>query len=401
MTTEDSRKSSSPSRQSGKVLPPGERDVESDSRDWDLVIEETLENESMSADMRRDCVGALEYLQHELPPEACRILFDRYLCNHAQWTRALAFKLAETLARTENCSGYPTLIRGLSHADRFDEAMSVLDVAHHFLSPGLSVTFDPELPEGNTKCPDLLIVEERSGERLYVEVTAQNSPPGVQLSQQALLTVFLPVLCSRDPGIEYCAYLDQYPEGPAQEEFRSAVAECVESLSPDHPFASISIRDVLLLAVARPEASMQLKEWGAERGLKPNTISGSSVEVASNLRLSRRIRAKQEQLPRKYPGLIVVYRSAFDRHSGSTGESVDIMEILRQRSKAIGHVLGIAMPTEPLEGHDYVYVEKDSTTANLSHRHGGSVAFRLFHNPLYERAIPKRILARTRAYLFR
>lgn len=284
---------------------------------WDKYITRCDEVTEFEGDDKENAQKALQYLRSVLGEgflrraiEQGHPLFSILLYNtRIMWLQLTRF--AEALGALGEAQGFNEVLRRIKKPTMFAEGSSVLDVALHFFRAGFKVTFNPRvtvtLQDGKKKSrvPDLMIVNEETGEELIIEVT--NSEMGAAFKEsfdisKLSLPLFAEVLQPAKLVI-HAQLSEAFDDAQVEKAFRQ-----IEALSDEvvrtGEFRAL-VNDYIEVGIAPDDNREELSEWAAERSIAAG-IGGPPIWFDEISRMSTKIRDKLAQLPENRPGFIVI-----------------------------------------------------------------------------------------------
>jgi hypothetical protein len=224
------------------------------------------------------------------------------LVNLAPWTRRRITWLAGTLTSLQDASGFGGVLRRFRIPKQFGEAMSLFRTAASLQSAGFNVEFEPTI-SGFAKVPDLALVHQRTGERLYVEITALQASDIAKAASRTSFGIASQVLFAA-PFLNYVGRihrsLSERHLADVVEQVRATVARGKTS------FQELVIANVVEMALAPDNDRDLLDAWANEHGLEVGTLSGPPIEVDEVQRVRSRIRGEQKQLPAGVANIVVI-----------------------------------------------------------------------------------------------
>lgn len=232
------------------------------------------------------------------------------LINLAPWTRRRLTWLAGALTNLQDASGFDGVLQRFRNPKQFGEAMSLFRTAASLQSAGFNIEFEPRIP-GFVKVPDLALVHQRTGERLYVEITALQASDIVKAADRTAFSIVSQVLFAA-PFLNFVGRihrsLSERHLADVVEQVRATVARGKTT------FQELVIPNVVEMALAPDSDRELLDAWANEHGLEIGTFSGPPFGVDEVQRVRSRIKGEQKQLPADVANIVVIegFNAMFD-----------------------------------------------------------------------------------------
>lgn len=224
------------------------------------------------------------------------------LVNIAPWTRRHFSWLADALTNLQDAAGFEGMIKRFRSPTQFGEAMSLIRTATSLQSAGFNIEFEPRIP-GFAKVPDLALVHQRTGERMYVEITVLQSSDIAKAAERTSFGVMSQVLFAA-PHLNFAGRiyrsLSERHLADVVEQVRATVARGKTT------FQELVIPSVVEIALAPDSDRELLDAWAAEHGLEIGSFSGPPIGVDEVQRVRSRIKGEQKQLPADVANIVVV-----------------------------------------------------------------------------------------------
>jgi hypothetical protein len=174
------------------------------------------------------------------------------------------------------------------------------------------------MPEGNNqRQPDLGLDDPLTGEALFLEVATQ-AP--AQRERDALDASSAIIKVVYGISLELCFSGHWHKTPPEQDlgDILERIKACAVRALNERTLVSVHEEGTLELALChRDEKASLLDPWSKERGFLPCGLEGPLVNTNTTVRLKRKIRNKQDQLPRDKANVIVILDAdAFLRAGG-------------------------------------------------------------------------------------
>ncbi len=318
-----------------------------DHGDWDKqcafcdIIEELTDFEKQMAKR------AFQFLRQEFGNDfLIKALSEKHpicwnLVNMAPWTRRWITWFADALKELKKAQNYSSLLERLKNKDKFHEGHSVLEAGYKFSKIDFSVAIDPPVDiSGNTKVPDLKIVNGDTKEDLFVEISIVGESMVQKEASQAMDKIIMEPLWRGVPFMHFCGRLHKVLAKRHLEDIAKKVEGLVKEAKKDNSFHDLIIEDVIELGIA-PESDKEiLEKWASGRGFKVGEFSGPPYNVDEIARAKSRIDAEQKQLPNNCPNLLLI------RHSNLFWYARDIRRAISELEESVykyPHLLAVVI----------------------------------------------------------
>lgn len=230
----------------------------------------------------------------------------RELADLSPWKRKWIAWFANALLSLADSKSRENLIHRLRDAERFYEAMSVLEVAYEFSLAGFNAEIDPAVVvRGAEKRPDILLVDPLTAERLYVEVT-ETAPSEESRHADRTFRAIGDSLFQMIARVSYCGVVNRILDEPQLRRSLEAVKQAVEGALQEGGLHQVK-HDALDVAVVRRGDEGLLTTWAEARGLAANTLTGPRYDFKEPVRTLRKMRDEQAQLPEGIPSIVAIW----------------------------------------------------------------------------------------------
>lgn len=224
------------------------------------------------------------------------------LINHAPWTRRRLIWFASALTNLQAASGFDVVLQRFRRPTQCAEAMSLFSTAASLQSAGFNVEFEPKI-SGFAKVPDLALVHQRTGERLYVEITALQESDVAKAAGRTSFSILSQVLFAT-PFLNFAGRihrsLSERHLSDVLEQVRVSVARGKTA------FQELVIPNVVEMALSPDSDRELLDAWAHEHGLEIGNFSGPPYGVDEVQRVRSRIKGEQKQLPANVANIVVI-----------------------------------------------------------------------------------------------
>jgi len=296
---------------------------------WKHHIESLERMDGFNALEKHRAKEALEYLQTVLggdfllrssagDPCVARHPIRMLLANFAPCSRRRIARFAGYLRTLEGSQNLDKVMAKLHDLAQFDHDALLIKSAAKLVGEGLRARFEPTMPEGNNqRQPDLRLDDPLTGEALFLEVATQ-AP--AQRERDALDASSAIIKVVYGISLELCFSGHWHKTPPEQDlgDILERIKACAVRALDERTLVSVHEEGTLELALChRDEKASLLDPWSKERGFLPCGLEGPLVNTNTTVRLKRKIRNKQDQLPRDKANVIVILDAdAFLRAGG-------------------------------------------------------------------------------------
>jgi hypothetical protein len=313
-------------------------------------------------------------------PGVARHPMLQLLANFAPCSRRGIARFAGYLGILEGSQNLDKLLARLDDITQFDHDALLIKLAAKLVGEGLRARFEPTMEvENNRRQPDLRLDDPLTGETVFLEVVTQAPAQRVREATDASSAVFTAVF-----GISFNLSISgRWYKTPSKQVLGAIVerikGSAVRALN-ERTIVFVQEEDTLEMALCHTDEKVHLLiPWSKERGLSCGFL-GPTMRRNDTVRLKRKIRDEQDQLPRDYANVIVIL--AADAFLGLGGVQRVISE-LEEGALKYDHVQLVIVHGEyiddravPFTGHDrgHRYTRKivDGTAENdllLLNRH--------------------------------
>jgi hypothetical protein len=341
-----------------------------DYSDWQKLIEHCQTLEGLTPFERDKCKLAFELLRKELGEDFLAEAiknnhpFSRYITNTAPWTRKRLIWFAEAINEIKIHSDYSKLVARLRDAAKFEEGLSVLEVAYKFSKVGFKLTFDRAVNiAGQSKVPDIHVLDGETKEEFYAEVSILGESVASKTAMETLQKLTEPLWHSV-PFLHYCGRIHKVLSQKHLEEIVGVVSDSVIRTSKENGFREINIEGAIELGMATEASKDLLGKWATEKGLEIGQMTGPSINVDEVVRIGRKIDIEQKQLPNDKPNVVVIVNNdVFFRQPDITATINALEESVYEYPHLLatvvtGHYLGRGESKTLMRGqHGYIVKE--------------------------------------------
>ncbi len=232
------------------------------------------------------------------------------ILNYAPWTRRWLIWISDTIDSVNQCPNGNRIIERLRNKQTYNEALSVLEFAYKFLKNGFEVELYPAVPEIKKEA-DLKIINPKTGEYLYVEMTSLGGSKQWKDATKTFNAVSDKILSLShhdDPDLIYSCKVRKYLTRRHLEEVLSKIENTARK-ARENGFAEYTEEGTIDLALATEDKRSMLNEWAKSRGIDASII-GPSTNVDEIYRIARKIEEEQRQLPKESLNILIIQDNA-------------------------------------------------------------------------------------------
>ncbi len=305
-----------------------------DYLDWNKLIQACDTLNGLSEFEREQSKKAFQFLSKELGEQFLkeRIVtghpFLAYITNNVPWTRRRIIWFAQALRAQKNNQGYESLIERLKDERKYLEGESVLEVADKLSKVGFEITFDRKLMENERK-PDLRIINNETGEGMFVEVSIQNQSTYEKQAMDNQEAIMLPLLRS-NPYVYSSGRIYKVLSERHLQEVTERIQKLVKDAQLEESFQQLIIEDTLELAVAPEKDIRLLEKWAESKNLHVGQLEGPSININELQRTHQKIAREAQQLPRDSPHLLVIKSNGLFNYG-----SADINAVISELEESV------------------------------------------------------------------
>lgn len=303
-----------------------------DYYNWDKYLEQLALIE-LSRPNKKRAKDALIYLRSIFGEKFLKKCFRsshplRYeFTNSAPIARLRLIRLADSLRSMAGLQGFDGIFERLLRAHQYAEAATVIETASEFRSMGFTIVFEPHvdifsrLGKVTTKYPDLMILNPKTGERVFVEVSrlrqsvgqirsentfhtiwgllfqAMNDSSTIEVDEETKTAVFHHILPF--------ANIYQDFEGKELIDVVGKIKVLVKKVHLSNKFQELAITDKIEVAISPRDDHTKAKKWAKMRGID-DLVQGPPIPLHETHRTRVKIGTKIRQLPPESPGIIVI-----------------------------------------------------------------------------------------------
>lgn len=297
--------------------------------EWEHHIESLERMDGFHALEKRQAEEALRYLQTVLgdnfllrcsagDPCVARHPILMLLGNFAACSRRHIAHFAGYLRTLEGSQNLEKVLARLHDLTQFNHDALLIKSAAKLVEEGLRARFEPTMPSGNNqRQPDLRLDDPLTGEAMFLEVATQ-AP--AQKEREALDASSAIIRVVQGTSLELCFSGHWHKTPPEQDlgDILERIKACAVRALNQRTLVSVHEEGTLELALChRDEKASLLDPWSKERGFLPCGLEGPTISTNITVRLKRKIRNEQDQLPHDKPNVIVILDAdAFLRAGG-------------------------------------------------------------------------------------
>jgi hypothetical protein len=285
--------------------------------EWNYHIEALEQISGLEAQEKRDAKQGLLYLQEVLgddflqrcsvdEPFVARHPLLRTLANFAPSSRRAITRFASQLRILEGSQNMGNVVARLHDVIQFDHDALLIKLASRLVAEGLRARFEPTMEvKNNQKQPDLRLEDTVTGETVFVEVTTQVASQREREIRDTNTAVFTAVF-----GARYDACLsgrwERTPSKRALGRILEKIDEAKTRAINERAVVPVQEDGTLNMALCHRDQAKLLDLWSAERDLSGNGLIGPTITCNDTVRIKRKIRNEQVQLPEETANVLVV-----------------------------------------------------------------------------------------------
>lgn len=279
-----------------------------DITNWDWLIQHCDTISGLTPIEIENAKRALVFLKEELGEDFLATALEKKhplmfgIINMVPWTRKQFIWFAEALKAVRKQKNYDTFINRIKNADKYKEAVSVLTDAYIFHKAGFSIQLDPMAGEN---VPDLKIVNPKTNEELFVEISMQEESQAKSEAFKIMLAIQNAILSSI-PFVYWCGRVHKILAPSHLKEIIGKVQAMLRAVQESDKFQELNITGVIELAIAPEGDKSLLQKWTDDRQLKIGSFEGPPYDANEVVRVRRKIEKEQKQLPTTQSNIVVI-----------------------------------------------------------------------------------------------
>lgn len=287
-------------------------DLPEEYKTWERHLQRNEACADLTASDKSAAKEALLYLRNCLGEDfIVRGLADRHLLlltfeNLAPWTRKWLAWLASALNSLIQCRNFSSLLSRIKNAQKYAEAVSVLENAHKFYVAGFKIAFEPSVSiSGNVKNPDLMIIDSVTRQEIYVEVSDIGKSKPEAKAHETMWNIFQS-LFGTVPFLQFSGRICKTLAPKHLEAILTKVKSAIEQVSEGQIFQAVEEKGIIDLGISTIDGKDLLEKWASTRELRIGDLDGPPYDTNEVIRTKNRIEYEQRQLPPERPGLIIL-----------------------------------------------------------------------------------------------
>ena len=297
--------------------------------EWSHHMESLEQMSGFHAEEKDQAKEGLLYLQNVLGddflqkcsteiPFVARHPILQWLANYAPSSRRSIKRFADQIRILEGSQNLGNVLARLHDITQFNHDALLIKSASRLVSDGLQARFEPTMDvRNNQKQPDLRLDDSLTGETLFLEVSTQTAAQKERVVTDTNSAVFAAVF-----GTSYDVSLSgrwfQTPSQHVLGDILERVNRGAARARDERTIVAIEEDGILEMALChRDDKASLLDPWSAKRGLSGCGFVGPVMSSNDTVRIKRKIRNEQVQLPRDSANVIVILATdAFLRAGG-------------------------------------------------------------------------------------
>jgi len=286
--------------------------------EWKYHIDGLERMDGFRGPEKHQAKDALLYLQKVLgddflskcglgEPFVARHPILRLLANFAPSSRRDIARFAGCLRTLERSKNLQNVLARLHDLTQFDHDALLIKSAAKLVVEGLQASFEPTMPVGNKqKQPDLKLDDPLTSETVFLEVATQ-APAKRRRDATNASSAVINAVYGISLHLCFAARWHKTPSKQALDDLLDRIKESARRAVNERSIAFVQEEGTLEMAVChRDERASRLDLWSQERGLSSCGIIGPTISRNDTVRLMRKIRDEQHQLPRNNANVIVI-----------------------------------------------------------------------------------------------
>jgi hypothetical protein len=285
--------------------------------EWNYHIEALEQIIGFEAQEKEEAKQGLLYLQEVLgddflqscsvdEPFVARHPLLRTLANFAPSSRRAVTRFASQLRILDGSQNLRYVVARLRDVTQFDHDALLIKLASRLVAEGLRARFEPTMEvKNNQKQPDLRLEDPVTGEIVFVEVTTQGASQQEREITDTNTAVFTAVF-----GTRYDACLSgRWERAPSKQVLGRILKKIDEAKTRainERTVVTVQEDGILEMALCHREQANLLDLWSVERDLSGNGLIGPTMSCNDTVRIKRKIRDEQVQLPEETANVLVV-----------------------------------------------------------------------------------------------
>jgi hypothetical protein len=259
----------------------------------------------------------LERCSTEIPFVARHPILQ-WLANFAPSSRRSIARFAGHLRILEGSQNLGNVLARLHDITQFNHDALLIKSASRLVGDGLQARFEPTMDvKNNQKQPDLRLDDPLTGEILFLEVSTQTDAQKVREVTDTNSAVFAAVF---GPSYDLCLSGRWYktPSPKVLSNILERINRGAVRARGERTIVAVEEEGILEMALChRDDKASLLDPWSAKRGLSGCGFVGPVMSSNDTVRIKRKIRNEQAQLPRDSANVIVILATdAFLRAGG-------------------------------------------------------------------------------------
>jgi hypothetical protein len=285
--------------------------------EWTYHIEALDQISGFESQEKQEAKQALLYLQRVLgddflrrssvdEPFVARHPLLRTLANFAPSSRRALTRLAYQLRILETSQNFCNVVARLHDVTQFDHDALVIKVASRLAAEGLQARFEPTMEvKNNQKQADLRLEDPVTRETVFVEVTTQGASQREREITDTNTAVLTAVF-----GTSYDACLsgrwESIPSKQALGRILKKIDDAKTRAISERTVVTVQEDGILEMALCHRDQANLLALWSVERDLSGNGLIGPTITCNDTVRIKRKIRDEQVQLPEEMANVLVI-----------------------------------------------------------------------------------------------
>lgn len=285
----------------------------SDHYCWDKHIEYYEKTNEIDDDEKRKLVYSIKYLKTLFSKDFLKNSKSHYisslLLNRTEFCRKEIIWMVQSLKSFENNpESYKLLKNKLIDPNVLTkEGIPFLEIGSFFINNGFEVFFEPEIVNFKKK-PDILIIENKRKDKIYIEVSTLNQSETISIRRSNYYKIS--DILSRN-NVRFSGKIYKEIDYKEIELIKSKIRKLVTTCRENNSIEYLRLDETnqsIELAIAPHSRLDDLKLWVYKKNYKIETLESLGLDYAKyTYRItSNKIKKEIQQIPKNETGLIIL-----------------------------------------------------------------------------------------------
>jgi hypothetical protein len=307
--------------------------------DWNHHIESLEQMSGFHAQEKERAKEGLLYLQNVLGddflqrcsteiPFVARHPILQWLANCAPSSRRIVARFGGHLRILEGSQNLGNVLARLHDITQFNHDALLIKSASRLVSDGLQARFEPTRDvKNNQKQPDLRLDDPLTGETIFLEVSTQTAAQRECEVTDVNSAVFGEVFGSSF-DLSLSGRWFQTPSQQVLGGILERISRGAARARDERTIVAVEEEGILEMALChRDDKASLLDPWSAKRGLSGCGFVGPVMSSNDTVRIKRKIRNEQVQLPRESANVIVILATDAFLRAGGVRRVINELEV--------------------------------------------------------------------------